>query len=91
MFDTEFTIVVDGVLWHYGMYREYEDDNVKNFHFAWRDGEEKKTINFSPYSWVGPETLTIWVKAGCPKRADNPINGNFTPNSIRDYYENAKV
>ena len=92
--DTEFSVEIDGTIFQYCMEREYEEDNVKNFHYLFRVLEQSmepiKNFDWSPYSWVGEKDIRLWIECGMPSRLENN-NSNFNTASMELYAQNKGI
>jgi hypothetical protein len=53
--------------YQYRVYRDVEEDNIKNFHECWKDGRRvnlgREFENTSPYRWVKKEDFMRYVDA----------------------------
>jgi hypothetical protein len=66
------------------MEREYEEDNVKNFYFVYRDSIYIGMMPSSPYSFVSSSDFQRWIDCGMPSRE---TMGGHHRSDLSKYYD----
>lgn len=66
---------------------DYEDDNIKTWHFVYKDGKEIATLDHSPYEQIDEDTfaryLAFYNKHGrFPSREDIDSNGPLNNDDV---------
>lgn len=88
--DSQTSLTINGQKYHYLMWRDFEEDNVKNFHEIYKVNEDETYLNlhlaWTPYGSPSKQELITWVNCGCPTRKDNE-NRNFNSALLNQYAE----
>lgn len=66
------------------MEREYEEDNIKNFHLVYKDSKYFCMMPSSPYSSVNSVDFQRWIDCGMPSRE---AMGGHHMHDLKRYYD----
>lgn len=68
----------------YSPFDDYEEDNRKRFHYVIAPDGKHLVLPLSPYDYLYPGYLELWVDAGCPY----PESQRLTIQELKDIIAN---